>query len=119
MTQQPAEAGVDIREALYNDRARGTADQIQLPREAVTRLWGLVVDLDANILKPNPWFPPAPTPEEFHRAITPALDRHPVLRSAEVRSTGRWLHAITWFQEPVELRTAADQQRWNAIHEVL
>jgi hypothetical protein len=85
---------VDAREALYGDRCIGTAGQVQLPREAVTRLHGLVVDLDANLLQPNPWFPPAATPEAFAATIAPALARHPVLCHAEVRDTGRWLHAI-------------------------
>jgi hypothetical protein len=111
--------GVDLREALYNDRLVGTAGQVQLPREAVTRLHGLAVDLDANLLQPNPWFPPAETAESFAAAIAPALARHPVLCHAEVRNTGRWLHAIVWFQEPVELRSAADQRHWTALHKVL
>jgi hypothetical protein len=110
---------VDAREALYNDRRVGTAGQVQLPREAVTRLHGLAVDLDADLLQANPWFPPADTPEAFAAAIAPALARHPVLCHAELRNTGRWLHAIVWFQEPVELRSDADQRRWTALHKVL
>jgi hypothetical protein len=111
--------GVDLREALYNDRRVGTAGQVQLPREAVTLLHGLPVDLDANLLKANPWFPPAVTAEAFAAAIAPALARHPVLCHAELRNTGRWLHAIVWFQKAVELRSAADQRRWTALHQVL
>jgi hypothetical protein len=110
---------IDLREALYNDHHVGAAGQVQLPREAVTRLHGLPVDLDADLLQPNPWFPPAHTAEAFADAIAPALARHPVLCHAEVRKTGRWLHAIVWFQEPVELRSAADQRRWKALHQVL
>jgi hypothetical protein len=110
---------VDAREALYNDCRVGTAGQVQLPREAVTRLHGLAVDLDADLLQPNPWFPPGPTSTAFAAAIAPALARHPVLCHAEVRDTGRWVHAITWFEVPVELRTAADQRRWTALHKVL
>jgi hypothetical protein len=110
---------LDLREQLYNDRQSGPADRIQLPREAVTRLWGLMIDLDPDILKPNPWFPPAETPEAFHTGIAPALERHHILRYAEIRFTGQGLHAIVWFVEPVDLMTAADQQHWNAIHEVL
>jgi hypothetical protein len=109
----------DIREALYNDRPVGPAPQIQLPREAVVRLWGLVVDLDGDILKPNTWFPPGDSAEAFYQGIRPALDRHEVLRHAEVRDSGRWLHAIIHFAEPVELKTARDQKRWTALHRVL
>jgi hypothetical protein len=109
----------DQREALYNDPAVGTATQIAMPREAVTRLRGLVIDLDSNILKPNPWFPPAADAATFHCGITPVLERHPVLRYAEVRNTGRYLHLIVWFQTAVELRTAAEQRTWTGIHAVL
>src|SRR5262245_12835316 len=91
----------DLREALFNARPVGLASHIQVPREGVTRLWGLVIDLDANILKANPWFPPADTAETFYAAILPVLERHPVLQHAEIRDTGRWLHAILRFTEPV------------------
>jgi hypothetical protein len=113
------QSGVDLREVLYNDRRVGTAGQVQLPREAVTRLHGLPVDLDADLLQPNPWFPPAETAEGFAAAIAPALARHPVLCHAELRKTGRWLHAIVWFEVPVELRSAADQRHWTGLHQVL
>jgi len=119
MIEQPHQSQVDLRESLYNDRAIGPAPKIALPREAVTRLHGLVMDLDANVLKDNQWFPPAATAEEFFEAIQPVLNRHPILRNAEIRFTGRWLHAIVLFKETVELRTAADQNRWNGIHRVL
>jgi hypothetical protein len=112
-------AFTDISEAFYNNRPVGPAPQIQLPREAVVRLWGLVVDLDADLLKPNPWFPPADTAEAFYTAIRPALGRHEALRHAEIRDTGRWLHAIIHFAEPVELKTARDQERWSAIHRIV
>jgi hypothetical protein len=58
----PHPPNVDVREALYNDRRVGLVGQVQMPREAVARLHGLMVDLDANLLKANPWFPPADTP---------------------------------------------------------
>ena len=119
MTPIQTRADTDLREALYNDRSVGTASRIQMPREAVTRLHGLVIDLDADILEPNPWFPPGETAEEFYAGIRPALERHAILRHAEVRDTGRWLHAIVWFREPVDLRSAADQRRWNGLHRVL
>jgi len=109
----------DLREALFNDRLVGLASHIQVPREGVTRLWGLVIDLDANLLKANPWFPPADTAETFYAAILPVLERHPVLHHAEIRDTGRWLHAIVRFTESVELKSALDQKHWTAVHKVL
>jgi hypothetical protein len=118
MTEQ-TNRNTDIREALYNDRLVGPAPRIQRPREGAGTLWGLLVDLDADLLKPNPWFPPADTAEAFYTAIRPALGRHEVLRHAEIRDSGRWLHAIIYFAEPVELKTAREQERWTALHRVL
>jgi len=116
----PTEAStIDLREALFNDRPVGPAAHVQVPREGVTRLWRLVIDLDANLLKGNEWFPPADTAESFYNAILPVLERHPVLRSAEVRDSGRWLHAIVRFNEPVELKSSRDQKRWTAVHKIL
>jgi hypothetical protein len=111
--------GVDLRESLVNDRRVGTAGQVQLPREAATRLHGLAVDLDADRLKPNVWFPPAASAEDFFKAIRPTLERHPVLRHAEARDSGRWTHLIVRFERPVELMSARDQKHWTAIHRVL
>jgi hypothetical protein len=119
MSLQTPQPGVDLREALYNDRRVGPAGQIQLPHEAVTRLHGLMVDLDADLLRPNPWFPPADAAEDFFAGIAAVLERHPILQHAEVRHTGRWLHALAWFRDAVELRSGADQQRWAALHRVL
>ena len=108
-----------LREALYNSRATGPAWQIQMPSESVTRVHGLMVDLDADLLRPNTWFPPADTAERFYAGIMPVLERHPIMRYAEIRNTGRWLHALVWFRDPIELRSAADQKRWIGLHQVL
>ena len=109
----------DKREALFNDQAVGPASHIQVAREGVTRLAGLVVDMDADPLKANRWFPPADNAEDFFKLIGAVFDRHPVLRHAEVRDTGRWLHLIVLFSEPVELRTAQEQRLWTKIHKLL
>lgn len=109
----------DTRESLVNDRQVGPASHIQLPREAVTRVFGLVIDLDADKLKPNPWFPPAADAESFYHGIVSVLERHPVLSHAEIRDSGRWLHAITWFEQPAELRSPDDQMHWTAMHKLL
>jgi hypothetical protein len=119
MAESLSQADFDVRESLFNDRAVGAAGQIMMPQDAVTTLHGLVVDLDPDILRPNPWFPPAETPGAFYAAIAPTLHRHPVLDRAEIRSTGGGLHALVWFNQPVELRSAAEQRRWSSIHRVL
>jgi hypothetical protein len=114
---EPAVANpVDLREALFNEGAVGPAGVIQVPTAGITRLNGLMLDLDPKWLVPdNALFPPADDPREFLARIAPVLDRHPLLRHAEVRSSGGGLHAILWFDPPVELTSAAAQARWSTL----
>jgi hypothetical protein len=107
---------VDVREALYNDNPVGLAGEVQLPAERITRLLAIVADVDPKLLIPgNPLFPPDTDTRRFHDAIRPVLDRHPLARHAEIRSSGSGLHLIFRLDPPVELRTSADQRRWNVI----
>jgi hypothetical protein len=106
----------DHREALYNEGAVGPAADIQIPTERITRLNGLLLDLDPDLLAPgNSLFPPAGDPRGFFDGVVAALDRHPLLRSAEVRSSGGGLHVVLRFDPPVELASAADQKRWSTL----
>src|SRR5262245_55014102 len=107
---------LDQREALYNEGAVGPAGVIQVPAERITRLKGLMLDLDPKLLAPsNPLFPPADDPRAFLDRVAPALDRHALLRQAEVRNRGTGLHLILWFGPPVELASAADQRWWSTV----
>lgn len=121
-TRGPAleEPILDLREALFNDGSTGAAPRIQLPTERITRLRGLMIDLDPGKLDPaNPLFPPAEQPAEFLRRNQAVLDRHPLVRDAEVRSSGTGLHLLLWFEPPVELKTAGDQRRWDGLIRVI
>jgi hypothetical protein len=110
------EPPLDLREALFNEGATGAAGRIQVPAERVTRLRGLMVDLDPGELVPgNPLFPPADDPAEFLRLNRAVLDRHPLARDAEVRSSGTGLHLILWFEPAVELTGAGEQRRWDRL----
>jgi hypothetical protein len=109
-----------MREQLYNDRRVGPVKEIQLPKERITKLHGILADIDPGILRPdNPWFPPAATPRQFHGATRPVLDRHPVLMHAEVRASGSGLHLITWLDPAVELHSAAQQHYWDGVCDVV
>jgi hypothetical protein len=113
-------ANVDVRESLCNDRRTGSIAGVSLPLARITRLHGIMTDLDPKVLAPgNMLFPPADDPAQFFHNIRAALDRHPLLRDAEVRSSGTGLHAVLWIDPPVELMTEADQQRWGALVEVV
>jgi hypothetical protein len=107
---------VDAREALCNEGAVGPAGAVQVPTDRVTRLNGLMLDLDPKLLAPgNPLFPPAADPREFLERVAAVLDRHALLRHAEVRSSGGGLHLVLRFDPPVELTSAADQARWSTL----
>jgi hypothetical protein len=110
----------DVREALYNDGATGPAPAVQLPAESVTRLRGIMLDLDPGRLAPgNPLFPPDADPDRFHASVRPVLDRHRLARHAQVRATGTGLHLLVLLDPPAELRSAADQERWGHVVKVV
>jgi hypothetical protein len=106
----------DLREQLFNDRLQGPFAQVQVPAERITRLHGILLDIDPEHLRPgNGWFEPDAVPEKFHKNIRPVLNRHPLLQHAEVRNSGRGLHIIQWLDPAIVLDTAARQQRWAAV----
>jgi len=110
----------DVRETLYNDRQIGPATQIALPLERITRLHGILFDFDPQLLVPeNVLFAPAADPDQFFKNIQPVLDRHPLVQHAEVRASGSGLHALLWFEPPVDLTTAVAQQRWRTLVEAV
>jgi len=47
------------------------------------------------------------------------LQRHPVLAKAEVRNSGRGLHVILRFGDPVEFNTDGERDRWSGIVQVV
>lgn len=107
---------IDIREQLFNDGLTGPVGLIQLPTERITRLRGILLDLDpAKFIADNPWFPPADDPRQFHANIRPVLQRHPLARHAETRLSGTGLHPILRLDPPVELTSAAEQKRWATL----
>ncbi len=104
---------VDQRESLANDRRQGTFAEVQLPVERITRLHGIMLDLDPGLLRPdNGIFEPAVDPRDFFLRVQPMLNRHPLASRAEVRVSGTGLHAIIRLDPAVELHTPADQRRW-------
>src|SRR5262245_25980124 len=78
-------AMVDAREQLYNDRQTGTINQVQLPKERITRLHGVLFDLDPHLyLAGNGLVEPDGDPATFYQSIKPVLARHPLAGKAEV-----------------------------------
>ena len=120
-TSGKPDAAADTREALYNCGALGPLKQIQVSTERIVELRGILFDLDPDIFMAGSIVPTVPKdPAEFYEAvIRPMLDRHPVLAKAEVRNSGRGLHAILRFDEPVEFNTDGERGRWSGIVQVV
>jgi len=114
-------ANVDLREALFNDGAIGPIGSIQVSTERVVALRGIMFDIDPDLFLQGGLIAAIPQDAtEFYReTIKPMLDRHPVLRKAEVRMTGRGLHVILRFAKPVEFTKPGEQEEWAGIVEVV
>ena len=115
------DVAVDAREALFNCGAVGPVEQIQDSTKLIVSIRGILYDLDPDILTAGAILKAVPKdPAEFYAAvIRPMLDRHPVLAKAEVRSSGRGLHAILRFDEPVEVNSEGERDRWAGVVEVV
>lgn len=114
---QPSGSGVDdLRESLFNGRQKGLASSIQIPTELITVLHGIVLDFDPDRLRPAAIPDGATeTPDSLYRlAVGPWLARHPVFARAEVRSSGRGVHALLWIDPPVQIDHPGERERWAA-----
>lgn len=117
----PPAADVDAREQLVNLGERGPTDRVSIPEAMVTKLNGILLDFDPDLYDPK-MLPPGVTesPQKlFEGFVGPMLARHPVYAKAEVRDSGRGLHAILWFDPPVVFETEAERERWSAIVKIV
>jgi hypothetical protein len=108
---------VDLREQLFNGRAVGPIERVQLAAVNITTLHGVLYDIDPGI------FVQSVDGEQhgafYERVLRPMLDRHPVLAAAEVRNSGRGLHVIPWFADPVVIDSDGERRRWEGAIKVL
>ena len=111
----------DLREQLFNDGVTGSFQQIQVSKERVAQLRGILFDIDLLIIKPNPLIPDPPnSAPDFYREVAQTwLSRHPVLDNAEVRCSGQGLHVILRFDVPVVFHTDGDRDRWDGVAKVI
>jgi hypothetical protein len=110
----------DMREALYNGGDKGVAGRIQVPLERITSLGGFVIDLDPHLIRADSaMFTPSEDSTTFLAQIGPVLDRHPLLRYAEVRASGNGLHLLVLIDPPVDLRTRGEQLYWDAMVKII
>jgi hypothetical protein len=113
-TKQPK---VDWRKQLYNDCKLGPIDEVQLPEAMITRLHGILLDIDPRLYRKSA-VPPGSgdNPRLFNsKVVQQWLGRHAALRDAEVLNSGRGLHIIISFAAPVEFATEGERQRWAGI----
>ena len=122
ITTKPTEkANVDLREALFNEGAIGPIGSIQVSTERVVSLRGIVFDLDPDLFVQGGLVASVPNDAAaFYREIVkPWLARHPMLKKAEVRMTGRGLHVILRLVKPVEFTKPGQREEWAGIVEVV
>lgn len=106
---------VDVREALFNVGAVGTAAEIATPAELITALRGILLDVDPKLLKPEICKGLGKEPASYYETLVqPWLQQDPVLRKAQVRVSGIGLHVILSFSPAIVLATPADRCRWEA-----
>jgi len=110
-----------LRQQLFNEGAIGPLTDVQVSYERIVGVRGILFDLDPKLIREGQIFPTvSQDPHEFYLAVTrPLLDRHPVLSRAEVRVSGTGLHAIIWFDAPVELNNEGDRKRWTGMIKVI
>jgi len=108
---------VDLREQLYNRRVTGPITEVQLSTERITVLLAIMFDIDPKLFCTPPSMGAVPTdPVEFYRTIVKTwLNRHPVLRKAEVRCSGTGVHVLVWFADPPEFTSDEERRRWQGI----
>src|SRR5262249_639097 len=108
---------LDRRKQLFNDRKCGPIERIQIPTEMITRLWGVLYDLDPDTFR-SKVVPAAARndPRKFYKKVVrPWLRRDSILNGGEVTLSGRGLHAISWFDKPVEFESDGQRRRWAGI----
>jgi hypothetical protein len=112
---------VDLREQPYNGREIGPFERVQLPTDLITSVDGIVYDIDLHLFRTDsPVQVMIASRRKFYRTtLKPMLDRHPALAGAEVRDTGRGVHAIVWFDAPVVFNSDGERRRWAGIVQVV
>jgi hypothetical protein len=111
----------DQREALFNARATGTFRDVMVREYEVTSIHGILLEIDGECLRIGKIIDAMPADgfELYKRHVKSWLDNHPVLRKAEVRFSGRWIHCILWFDTPVEIKSDRQRELWKAVIEAV
>lgn len=107
----------DQREALFNSGAVGTFKEVMVQRHEVTLLRAILIEIDGECLRVGNVIEAMPADgfELYKQYAGGWLDNHPVLRKAEVRFSGRWLHCILRFETPIEIQSDRRRELWDTV----
>lgn len=104
----------DILEQLFGDRLIGRRRDVSVPWSRIKGLRAVLVQLDPQQLVPgNLFYPPAQDPWEFYGGIRRVLNRHPILRHAEVRTSGNGLDLLIWLRRPLDFCCRNNREYWD------
>ncbi len=118
-TRPPAEGDdqLDVREQTYNDGLSGQIERVSTAVALIVRVRSPMLDLDPKYLAPKLYAGEGGTAADrlYTQTVRDWLDRHPLLRHAEVRHSGTGLHVLQHVEPAVEFGTTADRDRWAAV----
>lgn len=118
---QAEDTHIALREQLYNQGSVGLVEAISMPEAQITRLKGILLDIDCKFFKPSEIVPqPSVSPNQFYeRYVVKWLERHPALSKAEVRNSGCGLHVLLWLDKPIEFKDERERAEWAARVQVI
>lgn len=107
----------DQREALFNAGRIGTAKEIAVTVAEVTRLNGILLELDIECLRVGPVLKKACRDghELFAEVGRTWFGNHPLFSKAEVRFSGRGLHGILWLASPIVFDSPRKRELWQQV----
>jgi hypothetical protein len=107
---------LDQFQRLTNGCPTGPIAQIQISREMITSVHGVMFDIDPDKFDARKYPAVLDGPEVFYEEVLSKwLDNNDVLRKSEVRMSGSGLHVLLWLKPPVEIGTPADQEHWDGV----
>jgi len=111
--KKPVASNVDLREQLVNEGLVGPIHEVSIPAEMITRLNGIMLDIDPSLWSRGAALGLRKEPAAFfENVVEPMLSRHSILSSAEARNSGTGLHIIVWLKPGVEFANDGDRDRW-------
>jgi hypothetical protein len=108
---------IDWREQTFNDGLTGSIEQVSTPHDLIVQLRTPMIDIDPQYLVPTLFDSGKGSYASrlYHQTVCHWLDRHPLWKKAEVRSTGSGLHVLFHLEPIVVFCNTADRDMWAAV----